>query len=172
MRKGSIEELATVVEQLATHAPSKEESLAGFLNLARVYSKRLGSKERAAAAYERALDLSPGHPEATSALVDFFTSRELWDHLVALYDEQLVTARSSDEAGTVLQVAMVHWKMRKQPTRPSPTSSASESSIPPTRACSASSASGRRSMAVRPGSSGSYQEARRVLARGTRALRA
>jgi tetratricopeptide (TPR) repeat protein len=110
-----IEELAAVVEQLATYAPSKEETIIGFLKLARVYSKKLGSNERAAAAYERVLDLSPGHPEATSALVDFFTARELWDHLVALYDEQLATARAADEAGTVLQVAMVHWKMRGKP---------------------------------------------------------
>ena len=114
------EELAAVVEQLATYAPSKEETISGFLKLARVYSKKLGSKERAAAAYERVVDLSPGHPEATSALVDFFTARELWDHLVALYDEQLATARAADEAGTVLQVAMVHWKMRERPDQAEP----------------------------------------------------
>jgi len=118
--EGKDEELAVVVEQLAGNAPTKEETIAGFLKLARVYGKKLGSKERAAAAYERVIDLSPGHPEATSALVDFFTSRELWDHLVALYDGQLATARSADEAGTVLQVAMVHWKMRGKPEQAEP----------------------------------------------------
>jgi tetratricopeptide (TPR) repeat protein len=114
------EELAAVVEQLATYAPSKEETISAFLKLARVYAKKLGSKERAAAAYERVIDLSPGHPEATSALVDFFTARELWDHLVALYDEQLATAKAADEAGTLLQVAMVHWRMRNRPDQADP----------------------------------------------------
>ncbi len=118
--EGKDEELAIVVEQLASNAPSREETISGFLKLARVYSKKLGSKERAAAAYERVLDLSPGHPESTSALVDFFTSRELWDHLVALYDEQLATAKAADEAGTLLQVAMVHWKMRARPDQADP----------------------------------------------------
>ncbi len=118
--EGKDEELAIVVEQLASNAPSREETISGFLKLARVYSKKLGSKERAAAAYERVLDLSPGHPEATSALVDFFTSREMWDHLVALYDEQLATAKAADEAGTILQVAMVHWKMRARPDQADP----------------------------------------------------
>ncbi len=113
--EGKDEELAVIVEQLASNAPSKDETISGFLKLARVCGKKLGSAERAAAAYERVLDLAPGHPEATSALVDFFTSRELWDHLVALYDEQLATAKAADELGTVLQVAMVHWKMRQRP---------------------------------------------------------
>jgi tetratricopeptide (TPR) repeat protein len=118
--EGKDEELAVVVEQLATHAPTKEEMVAWFLKLARVYAKKLGSTDRAAAAYERVADLAPGHPEATSALVDFFTSRELWDHLVALYDAQLSTAKAADEAGTVLQVAMVHWKMRGKPEQAEP----------------------------------------------------
>jgi tetratricopeptide (TPR) repeat protein len=118
--EGRDEDLAVILEQLAANAPSKDDTIAGYLKLARVTGKKLGSKERAAAAYERVVDLSPGHPEATSALVDFFTARELWDHLVALYDEQLATAKAADEIGTVLQVAMVHWKMRQRPEQAEP----------------------------------------------------
>ncbi len=113
------QELAATLEQLATEAAAKEEKIAGWVRLARVMRKKLGSPERAAAAYERVIDLSPGHPEATSALVDFFTAREMWDHLVALYDEQLSTSRAQD-AGTILQVAMVHWRMRSSPEAAEP----------------------------------------------------
>ncbi len=107
-------DLAATLEQLATEVSAKEEKIASWVRLARVMKKKLGSPERAAAAYERVIDLSPGHPEATSALVDFFTEREMWDHLVALYDEQLNTSRGQD-AGTILQIAMVHWRMRNAP---------------------------------------------------------
>ena len=112
---GRDEDLAHIAEQIATDATAKDERVAGFVRLARVFAKRLKSKERAAAAYERVLDLSPGHPEATSALVDFFTEKEMWDHLVALYEEQLATMRGPQEVGTVLQIAMIHWKMRGKP---------------------------------------------------------
>ncbi len=112
-------DLAATLEQLATEASAKEEKIAGFVRLARVMRKKLGSPERAAAAYERVIDLSPGHPEATSALVDFFTEHEMWDHLVALYDEQLNTSRGQD-AGTILQIAMVQWRMRNAPEAAEP----------------------------------------------------
>jgi tetratricopeptide (TPR) repeat protein len=112
---GRDEDLARIAEQIATDATSKDEKIAGFVRLARVYGKRLKSKERAVAAYERVLDLSPGHPEATGALVDFFTEKEMWDHLVALYEEQLATMRGPQEAGILLQIAMLYWKMRQKP---------------------------------------------------------
>src|SRR5262249_30067294 len=113
------DDLVGVLEQLATEATAKEEKVAGFVRLARVLKKKIGSPERAAAAYERVIDLSPGHPEATSALVDFFTERQMWDHLVSLYDEQLATSRGQD-IGTIFQIAMVHWKMRNTPEAAEP----------------------------------------------------
>ncbi len=118
--EGRDDDLAAIVEQLAANAPSKEETIAGFLKLARVCAKKLASKERAAAAYERVIDLSPGHPEATRALVDFFMERQQWDDLVALYDAQLALGKPTDEAGTVLQIAMVHWKIRGNPEQAEP----------------------------------------------------
>jgi golgin subfamily B member 1 len=117
---GQDDELAQIVEHIATEATSKDEKIAGFVRLARVYGKRLKKKERAAAAYERVLDLAPGHPEATSALVDFFTEKGHWDHLVALYEEQLASVRGSQETGALLQIAMVHWKMREKPEAAEP----------------------------------------------------
>ncbi|HEY1960283.1 MAG TPA: tetratricopeptide repeat protein [Polyangiaceae bacterium] len=111
---GKWEPLAALLEKVSTESSVKDEKTAGFLRLARVLAKKIQSPERAVAAYEGVLDLSPGNEEATSFLVDFFTAREMWDHLVSLYEEQLHTStrHGKEDIGIVLQLAMVHWKMR------------------------------------------------------------
>jgi tetratricopeptide (TPR) repeat protein len=116
------EDLAKLLEAFASDSSSKEDKIAGFIRLARVLEKKLKSPERATAAYERVLDLAPGHPEATSRLVEFFNERQMWDHLVALYDEQLKTGavRAGQEVGTYFQIAMVHWRMRSRPDAAEP----------------------------------------------------
>lgn len=108
------EELGAALDAFALEAPAKEEKLAALIRLARVMKKKLGAPERAVSAYERVLDLSPGHPEATSALVDHFTEKEQWDHLVSLYQGQLAGGgvRPGQEIGIIFQIAMVNWKMR------------------------------------------------------------
>jgi tetratricopeptide (TPR) repeat protein len=116
--EGRWEELARAIEQYADEATQKEEKIAGWLRLARVFAKKIGSPERAVAAFERVIDLAPADPEATNFLVTFFTSREMWDHLVSLYEGQLATGAlraKEEELGALLQVAMVHWRMRGHP---------------------------------------------------------
>jgi tetratricopeptide (TPR) repeat protein len=120
---GQWEDLATVLEHFAEEGSQKEEKLAAWLRLARVFKKKIGVAGRAAAAYEHVLDLVPGHPEATSFLADHFTSNEMWEHLVALYEGQLSTGAlrgKEEEFGAVLQVAMVHWRMRGRPDAAEP----------------------------------------------------
>ncbi|MEO8874498.1 MAG: hypothetical protein ABI461_02835, partial [Polyangiaceae bacterium] len=111
------EALTVMLEEHAIEISSKEEKVATLLRLARVYKNELKQPENAVRAYESILDLQPGQSIATNALVDTFTANEDWDHLVALYDEQLTTgaARGGQEIVVVLQVSMVHWKMRKRP---------------------------------------------------------
>lgn len=120
--EGRYEELATSLERFALESTAKEEKIAGYLRLGRLFRKRLSQPERAAPAYEHVFDLSPGHPEALSFLVSFFTEREMWDHLVALYEEQLSggAARGGHEAGTLMQIGMVHWRMRGKPGQAEP----------------------------------------------------
>ncbi len=116
------EDLAKLLEVVSTEATSKDDKAAGFLRLARVLTKKIKSPQRALAAYERVIDLSPGQPEATSFLVDFFTEHEMWDHLVSLYDEVLSTAarHGQQDIGMILQIAMVNWKMRNKPEAAEP----------------------------------------------------
>jgi len=119
---GRVEELAQAIERYAGEAVHKDEKVAAWSRLGRVLAKKLSAPERAAAVYERVLDLSPGHAEAQSFLADHFTSREAWDHLVALYEGQLSSGalRGKEELGAVLQIAMVHWRMRGKPDAAEP----------------------------------------------------
>ncbi len=112
---GRWDELVQALERFATETTHKDEKIAAWLRLARAFAKKLGSRDRAAAAYERVIDLSPGQPEAVNFLADHFTSQSQWEHLVALYEEQLAAGafRGRDEEfGATLQIAMVHWRMR------------------------------------------------------------
>lgn len=112
------EALTVMLEEHAIEANTKEEKVATLLRLARVYKNDLKQPEDAVRAYESVLDLQPGQSIATNALVDTFTANEDWDHLVALYDEQLTTGAAKSggqEVGIILQIAMVHWKMRNRP---------------------------------------------------------
>ncbi len=99
--EGRYDELSKTLESFADLAPQKDERIAGWARLGRLLAKKMNSTERAAAAYERVIDLAPGHPEASSFLADYFTSHEMWDHLVALYEGQLATGvlRGKDELG-------------------------------------------------------------------------
>ena len=106
------EELVATMERMANDAP-KEERVGDFVRLARVLTKKMKATERAMTAYEHVLDLEPGHPEATSALVDHFTAQEKWDHLVALYEGQLASQKSPDP-GMLVQIGMVNWRMRNK----------------------------------------------------------
>jgi len=115
-------DLVAALDAFATEVTAKDEKLAATVRLARVLKKKLGATEKAVAAYERVLDLSPGHGEATTALVDYFTDNAMWDHLVALYEGQLAGGgvRAGQEVGVIFQIAMVSWKMRGKPDAAEP----------------------------------------------------
>jgi golgin subfamily B member 1 len=115
---GRWDDVAEALERFASEATQKDEKIAGWLRLARTFAKKLKSADRAAAAYERVLDVAPGNAEAASFLSDHFTSREMWEHLVALYEGQLSTGAlrgKEEESGATLQIAMVHWRKRERP---------------------------------------------------------
>jgi tetratricopeptide (TPR) repeat protein len=115
-------DLVAALELFATESNAKDEKIAASIRLARVLTKKLSDKARAITVYERVLDLSPGHPEATSALVNHFTDNEMWDHLVSLYEGQLAGGgvRQGQEVGVILQVAMINWRMRNKPEAAEP----------------------------------------------------
>jgi len=120
---GRWDEVAQALERFASEATAKDEKVAGWLRLARTFTTKLKSPDRAAAAYERVLDVAPGQSEAAAFLSDYFTSREMWEHLISLYEGQLSAGafRSKEEEfGATLQVAMVHYRMRSRPDAAEP----------------------------------------------------
>ena len=76
-------ELAKVLFEAAENVKNRDEKVTLYLTAGRVYAK---SKDidLAAICYERVQDFVPGHDEALKFLVEYFTEREQWDHLVAL----------------------------------------------------------------------------------------
>ena len=115
------EDVAGLLETHAADAPTKDAKVAGYMRLARLYARKTQAHDKAEEAYAKVLDLVPGNVEATSALVDVYTAQEKWDHLVSLYDGQLAASgRGPQDTGTILQVAMVHWKMRSKPEAAEP----------------------------------------------------
>ena len=75
------------------------------------------------AAYERVIDLVAGHPEATSALVDYFTEQARCGTTSSRSTRSSSAAAAyarAQETGVILQIAMVHWRMRGQPDAAEP----------------------------------------------------
>ncbi len=121
--EGRWEDLTKALAHFAGEATQKEEKVAALQRLTRVLRAKLQKPERAVEPYETILDFYPGHPEATSFLSDHFTSTEQWEHLVALYEGQLASGAlrgKEEEFGAVLQIAMVHWRMRGRPDAAEP----------------------------------------------------
>ncbi|MEO0324413.1 MAG: hypothetical protein AAF447_15740 [Myxococcota bacterium] len=109
------EDVATVLTQTGDAARNRDEKLNLYLRAARTRVARLEDREGASHIYERVLDFVPGHAEALTFLVEYFTEREMWDHLVALYEDALRSRQKlEDEQGILLQIGMVHWRIRHQ----------------------------------------------------------
>jgi len=114
-------ELVDVLLAAAEASADVAETANLMTRAARVLDNELGDKQRAAACYERILDLSPNDPKAMSWLVGYFMENEDWDHLVALYEDALRSRKKlADEAGTLLQLGMVHWRFREAPDKAEP----------------------------------------------------
>jgi len=106
-------DLAEVLVSAADAARNRDEKLHLFLRAARTFARVVGDDDRASSCFERVLDLAPGQDEALSFLVDYFTKAEQWDHLVALYEDALRSRQKLEsEEGILLQIGMVHWRIR------------------------------------------------------------
>src|SRR5262245_61161939 len=99
----------------------KQDSHHLYLRAARVLSRKLHDKSRAVACYERVLDHEPGNSEALLFLTDRFTESERWDDLVQLYESALRVPHKLDvEQGILVQLGMVHYRMRNKPADAEP----------------------------------------------------
>jgi hypothetical protein len=93
------------------------EDRAGFLAQA---AEAYGKIDGGAAARERVQDelglLDPSDEEALAVVARRLTNEERWDELASLYERALRSRQAAEaERGTLLQVAMIHWRMRGEP---------------------------------------------------------
>ncbi|MCC6526258.1 MAG: tetratricopeptide repeat protein [Polyangiaceae bacterium] len=116
-RRGDWHKLAVVLRHQAAEGPRKEDRAAAARRLARLCLHKLGDEDAALDAYQSVLDYAPADREAFGYLVRHFSETEAWDHLVALYEDQLQsgTVKGADELGMWMQIAMINWKRRNQP---------------------------------------------------------
>jgi tetratricopeptide (TPR) repeat protein len=112
--RGRWDEVVSVFVRAAKAARTREEKAAAWLQAARVLRRSLEDVEGAADAYRKVLELSPTDEEALGALVEHFTDLEAWDDLAAMYESALRSRQKLEaEKGMLLQLAMVHWRFRK-----------------------------------------------------------
>ncbi len=115
------EDVVSVFVLAAKAARSREEKAAAWLQAARVLRRCLEDVEGAAEAYQKVLELTPADEEALGALVQYFTDKEAWDELAAMYDDALRSRQKLEsEKGMLLQLAMVHWRFREDPESAEP----------------------------------------------------
>lgn len=113
--------LADTLQRILVRGASKEDRVAAGLKVGRLAARVLKDRDRAVAAYEQVLDLAPGQADSLSFLAEAYTETEQWDHLVALYEDQLKAGLKGEaEQGVLLQIAMVHWRMRGAPEAAEP----------------------------------------------------
>lgn len=119
--EGEWEKTARVLSKIALESPERDTRLAAHVRLARICIRKLKDEMRGAAAYERVLELAPGHDEAMSFLVDYFSKSEQWDYLVAVYEDALkARLRPGKETEINFQIAMINWRMRNKPDSAEP----------------------------------------------------
>jgi len=115
------EEVARVLERIADRAPDKQARVLANLRLARVFSTRLSDPARAALTYDRVLEADPNQADARAYATEYFSSAERWDDLARLYERPLRNVGPSPALlGEFLQIALLHWKKRKDPADAEP----------------------------------------------------
>ena len=114
-------DVVSVFVMAAKAARSREEKAGAWLQAARVLRQCLEDVEGAAEAYQKVLELTPTDEEALGVLVQYFTDKEAWDQLAAMYDSALRSRQKLEaEKGMLLQLAMVHWRFRNDPESAEP----------------------------------------------------
>ena len=120
-RQDRWQEAADVCEQSATRAANTDESTGLWLSAARIHARKLGDRDQAAYCFQRALSVSPDNAEAMAFLVGYHTDSESWDEVVQVYDQALRARPDAEtEQGMLLQIAMVHWRLREAPADAEP----------------------------------------------------
>ena len=111
---GKWDDLAALLERRADGASAAEERIDALVALAELARTHLGRSDLAVERMKRVVALDPAHPRALSLLSDEYSRESNWSALVMLYTNALKARRrgasAEVEVGTLLQIAMLHWK--------------------------------------------------------------
>ncbi len=113
---GDQTKLADALFARASSAPVKEDRVASAHRLCDLLRTKLEDDPRIVDAHQLLIDLDPSHQAAMAFLVEHYSTNEEWDHLVALYEDQLGSGAmtQSEELGAWVQIAMINWKTREK----------------------------------------------------------
>lgn len=112
-REGRWREIAEAHFNASQASPSKDERLRFIKSAARIYAGPADDPDMAADLFRQVLEANPGHRGAMAYLADYYEKKGEWDELVALYEDALKgRPRGEEEMAMLLQIGMVHWRMR------------------------------------------------------------
>ncbi len=107
-------ELKELLEMRVEAASTDDDRVYALMNLAEVLGGQLDDKAQASEAIKKVIGISPAHPGALRVLADLYEAEENWSALVMLYTNALKAQRRAGnrdtDLGTLLQIAMLHWK--------------------------------------------------------------
>lgn len=106
-------DMAQVLLDAAEATRSRDEVLYLLRRAARLFARQLSQPSQAALCYQRVRELARSDEEALQFLVAHYTELEQWDQLVAVYEDALRLRQNAEaERGVLVQIGMVHWRMR------------------------------------------------------------
>ena len=134
VQQGQWAECVELVEKRVALAEGNLPRIAALLNLAALAHDKLGDDERAIAAYERILQMDPGHEIASRELEQLYDYNERWEKLIALLLDRASRHKDPQERVASLmtvanlyegktndpEAAFIVWLtvFRREPTRP------------------------------------------------------
>ncbi|MCA9669324.1 MAG: tetratricopeptide repeat protein [Myxococcales bacterium] len=99
---GDVAQQAEALEREGAASEDGERRIGCYFAAAHTWETQASAPERACAAYQKVLDLSPGHEAATQALTKLLTSRHQWPELVKALESSAEVATSNDERREIL----------------------------------------------------------------------
>jgi len=104
------QDLARLLDARADSAGTAEEKIASLLGLAEVARDHQRDHVRSDDAIRRVLAIDPAQPQALRAITDAQASAQNWPAVILAYQAALKSRRDHDDAGLLLQIAMVLWR--------------------------------------------------------------
>ena len=107
-------DLEEYLEGRAKATARKADRLAIYQRLAELAEAAQEDEGKAVAWHQEVLKLNPVEPESLNYCVEYFSGREAWLDLVAVYEAALRTRhRGGNESAMLVQIAMILWRKVK-----------------------------------------------------------